>query len=63
MPKTKVYVSINGVVSEAVGSQPKDALLFAISPKTAAQIISEQRTHRRRNSELLKERLDEVFKR
>lgn len=30
---TKVYVSLNGVVREAIGTQPKDALLFAPSKK------------------------------
>ncbi|MFB9277514.1 hypothetical protein [Cohnella cellulosilytica] len=60
---TKVYVSLNGVVREAVGTQPKDALLFASSTKSAAQVIFEQRATRRKNSQFIKERLDEAFKR
>lgn len=60
---TKVYVSLNGVVKEAVGIQPKDALLFAPSKKSAAQVIFEQRATRRKNSQFIKERLDEAFKR
>ncbi|RAV13349.1 hypothetical protein [Paenibacillus contaminans] len=60
---TKVYVSLNGVVSEAVGTQPKNALLFAPSKKSAAQVILEQRANRRKNSQFIKERLDEAFKR
>lgn len=60
---TKVYVSLNGVVTEAVGTQPKDALLFAPSKKSAAQVIREQRANRRKNSQFIKERLDEAFKR
>jgi hypothetical protein len=60
---TKVYVSLNGVVTEAVGTQPKDALLFAPSKKSAAQVILEQRENRRRNSHFIKERLEEAFKR
>ncbi|GIP34315.1 hypothetical protein [Paenibacillus sp. J2TS4] len=60
---TKVYVSLNGVISEAVGTQPKEALLFAPSKKSAAQVILEQRANRRRNSQFIKERLEEAFKR
>ncbi|CAM3398913.1 hypothetical protein [Paenibacillus lupini] len=60
---TKVYVSLNGVVTEAVGTQPKDALLFAPSKKSAAQVIVEQRANRRRNSQFIRERLEEAFKR
>ncbi|MUG46751.1 hypothetical protein [Paenibacillus woosongensis] len=60
---TKVYVSLNGVVKEAVGPQPREALLFASSKKSAAQVILEQRAIRRRNSQLIKERLEEAFRR
>lgn len=60
---TKVYVSLNGVVREAVGTQPKDALLFASSKKSVEQVIFEQRATRRKNSRFIKERLDEAFKR
>ncbi|TDQ36379.1 hypothetical protein [Aureibacillus halotolerans] len=60
---SKVYVSLNGVVSEAIGTQPKDALLFAPSKKSVSQVIHEQRANRRKNSQLIKERLDEAFKR
>lgn len=60
---TKVYVSLNGVVTEAVDKQPKDALLFAPFKKSAAQVILEQRANRRRNSQFIKERLEEAFKR
>lgn len=60
---TKVYVSLNGVVTEAIGTQPKDALLFASSKKSAAQVILEQRASRRKNSQFIKERLEEAFKR
>jgi hypothetical protein len=59
----KVYVSLDGVVKEAVGTQPKNALLFAPSKKSAAQVIREQRANRQRNSQFIKERLDEAFKR
>ncbi|WP_138494862.1 hypothetical protein [Paenibacillus pinistramenti] len=60
---SKVYVSLNGVVSEAVGAQPKDALLFASSNKSSAQVIREQRAARQKNSQLIKERLEMAFKR
>ncbi|MFM9278488.1 hypothetical protein [Paenibacillus jiagnxiensis] len=60
---TKVYVSKNGVVSEAIGSQPKDALLFAPSKKSTSQVIQEQRASRLRNSQFIKERFAEAFKR
>ncbi|CAG7646508.1 hypothetical protein PAESOLCIP111_05178 [Paenibacillus solanacearum] len=60
---TKVYVSLNGVVTEAIGTQPKDALLFASSKKSAAEVILEQRANRRKNSQFIKERLEEAFKR
>ncbi len=60
---TKVYVSLNGVVAEAVGTQPRDALLFTPSKKSAAQVILELRANRRRNSQFIKERLEEAFKR
>jgi hypothetical protein len=59
----KVYVSYNGVVSEAVGPQPKDALLFASFNKSAAQVIREQRENRLRNSQHIKQCLEEAFKR
>ncbi|CAM4390420.1 hypothetical protein L1N85_23825 [Paenibacillus alkaliterrae] len=61
--KTKVYVSLNGVVKEAVGSQPKDALLFAPSVKSISQVIKEQREARSKNSKFIKERLAEAFHR
>ncbi|QHW30557.1 hypothetical protein GZH47_06615 [Paenibacillus rhizovicinus] len=60
---TKVYVSLNGAVTEAVGTQPKDALLFAPSKKSMTQVILEQRKTRRSNSQFIKERLEEAFRR
>ncbi|WP_438447095.1 hypothetical protein [Gorillibacterium sp. sgz5001074] len=60
---TKVYVSLNGVVSEAVGPQPKDALLFVSSNISVKQVILEQRKIRQKNSQFIKECLEEAFKR
>lgn len=60
---TKVFVSLNGVVKEAVGTQPKDALLFASSKKSVTEVIREQRKNRQKNSDLIKERLEVAFKR
>lgn len=60
---TKAYVSVNGVVKEAVGVQPKDALLFVPSKKSAAQVIQEQREIRRRNSKLINECFDAAYRR
>ncbi|MCK8488273.1 hypothetical protein M0651_13930 [Paenibacillus sp. MBLB2552] len=60
--ETMVYVSLNEVVTEAVGTQPKDALLFAPSKKSAAQVILEPQANRRRSSQFIKERLEKAFK-
>ncbi|CAM4345020.1 hypothetical protein [Paenibacillus typhae] len=61
--KSKVYVSIDGVVKEAIGPQPKHALLFAAPLKSAETIVKEQREARLRNSEFLKQRFSEAIKR
>ncbi|MEK4236212.1 hypothetical protein [Paenibacillus sp. FSL H7-0714] len=60
---SKVYVSIDGVIREAIGPQPKSALLFAASQKSAKTVIKEQREKRLRNSEFLKQRFSEAVKR
>ncbi|WP_165280006.1 hypothetical protein [Paenibacillus protaetiae] len=41
--ETMVYVSLNGVVTEAVGTQPKDALLFAPSKKARRKLYLSRR--------------------
>ncbi|WP_281257699.1 hypothetical protein [Paenibacillus donghaensis] len=38
---SKVYVSINGLVKEAIGPQSENALLFAASRKSAETVIKE----------------------
>ncbi|MDF2652678.1 MAG: hypothetical protein K0Q73_8483 [Paenibacillus sp.] len=58
-----VYVSIDGKVSVAVGDQPKDALLFAPSKKSSAQVIREQRASWRFNNQMIKDRFEEATRR
>ncbi|WP_055108295.1 hypothetical protein [Paenibacillus ihumii] len=60
---TGVFVSKNGKVTEAVGTQPKEALLFAPSKKTSSQILREQRTAMKRNNQRIKDRFNEATKR
>ncbi|MFD1178599.1 hypothetical protein ACFQ3W_20175 [Paenibacillus puldeungensis] len=58
-----VFVSKNGVVSKAVGSQPKEALLFAPSDKNSSQILREQRTAMKKSSKQIKDRFTQASKR
>jgi hypothetical protein len=58
-----VYVLKNGKVTIAVGAQPKDALLFASSKKTSAQLIREDKAKCKRNYDFMKERFTAAYKR
>ncbi|MDF2814228.1 MAG: hypothetical protein K0Q81_428 [Paenibacillus sp.] len=58
-----VYVSIDGKVSLAIGEQPKDALLFAPTKKSSAQVIREQRDSWKRNNQMIKDRFEEATRR
>ncbi|RXZ76630.1 hypothetical protein EBB07_33965 [Paenibacillaceae bacterium] len=60
---TIVFVSKNGEISEAVGAQPRDALLFAALPKSSAQMLAEQRLASRQASQLIKARFAIATKR
>ena len=50
---TGVYVLNNGKISEADGMEPKDALLFAPSDKSSAQLVSEQRAALKLNTQFI----------
>lgn len=58
-----VFVSKNGVVTKAVGYQPKEALLFAPSKKNSSQILREQRTAMKHNNKQIKDRFAQATKR
>ncbi|MNJ72172.1 hypothetical protein [Paenibacillus fonticola] len=58
-----VFVSKNGKVTEAVGIQPKEALLFAPSRKSSSQIWREQRTAMKRENKRIRDRFNEATKR
>lgn len=58
-----IYVSKNGKVSEAIGVQPKEALLFAPSSQSSAQVLKEQRAALKRNHKHIKERFALATKR
>ncbi|MGZ7441188.1 hypothetical protein [Paenibacillus sp. TH7-28] len=57
-----VFVSKNGVVSKAVGFQPKEALLFAPSDKNSSQILRDQRSAMKRNNKQIKDRFAQASK-
>ena len=60
---TGVYVSKNGRVTEAVGAQPKEALLFAPFEKISTQILREQRSAMKRNNSHIKDRFARAHQR
>lgn len=60
---TGVFVSKNGNVSEVVGVQPREALLFAPSRKSSGQILREQRASMKRNNKHIKDRFAQATKR
>ncbi|MED4602437.1 hypothetical protein P9314_17355 [Paenibacillus validus] len=60
---TGVFVSKNGSVSEAIGTQPKEALLFAPSRKSSSQILREQRAAMKRNNKHIKDRFSRATRR
>lgn len=57
-----VFVSKNGVVSKAIGFQPKEALLFAPSDKSSSQILRDQRSAMKRNNKQIKDRFAQASK-
>lgn len=61
--KQNVLASYNGKIFEATGALPKDALVFAPSQKSSAQIIAEQRASQKLNSKLIKARFEAATKR
>ncbi|MEK4510685.1 hypothetical protein EJP82_07200 [Paenibacillus anaericanus] len=61
--RTGAFVSKNGVVSKAVGVQPKEALLFAPSKKNSSQILREQRIAMKHNNKQIKDRFAQATKR
>lgn len=58
-----VFVSINGIVSRAKGSQPKDALLFAPTHKNSSQIVRDQRIAMKQANQQIKDRFAQANKR
>ncbi|BBI31672.1 MULTISPECIES: hypothetical protein [Cohnella] len=58
-----VYVSKNGKVSLAVGDQPKDALLFAPSKKSSAQLVKEDLSAWKLSNSIIQERFAKATKR
>jgi len=57
---TTVYVSKNGVVSVAVGEQPKDALLFVSPNKSFQDMLQEQKEESAKALELIRSRFAAV---
>lgn len=60
---SSVFVSKNGMVSKAVGAQPKDALLFAPDERNSSHILREQRSSMKRSSKQIKDRFALATKR
>ncbi|MNJ41389.1 hypothetical protein D3C77_363120 [compost metagenome] len=58
-----VFVSINGIVSRAKGSQPKEALLFSPTKKNSSQILREQRIAMKHANKQIKDRFAKANKR
>lgn len=60
---SSVFVSKNGMVSKAVGAQPKDALLFAPDERNSSHMLREQRSSMKRSSKQIKDRFALATKR
>lgn len=58
-----VFVSKNGIISKAVGNQPKEALLFAPSRKNSSEILREQRKAMKQDNKQIKDRFAQATKR
>lgn len=60
---TGVFAAKNGRVWEAVGLQPKEALLFAPAKKGSAQLLREQRDLMKHTNRSLKDSFARATKR
>ncbi|TVY01188.1 hypothetical protein [Cohnella terricola] len=58
-----VYVSKNGKISLAIGEQPKDALLFAPSKKSSAELVHEDLSAWKLTNSFIQERFAKATQR